>query len=244
MHFNDGSSSNLGLTEPGSSGSDMVHAYHAYSPSGSVYAKAVFVNYGRDRDYRAVGVSIKGCIVIVRKGGGLGRNTVVEKAEENGAVAVLVYNDENDTWRNGFERGHVMKGVGDPLSPGWGSVEGSEKLSLDDNEVLKRFPKIPSMPLSAHVADAVLSSLGVTPLPLEWRTTLRAKGINHVGPGPTMLNFTYLVSTLYPFHQPFVAMLCHIMLLFFCQFNLDLTYYLFGLNYQFFFFFLQAFGLT
>lgn len=192
MHFTDGSSSNLPLTEPGSPSSDMVHAYHAYSPSGSVYAKAVFVNYGRDRDYRAVGVSVKGCIVIVRKGGGLGRNTVVEKAEENGAVAVLVYNDENDTWRDGFERGHVMKGVGDPLSPGWGSVEGSEKLNLDDNEVLKRFPKIPSMPLSAHVAHVVLSSLGVTPLPLEWRTTLRAKGINHVGPGPTMLNFTYL----------------------------------------------------
>ncbi|KAK2364544.1 putative glutamate carboxypeptidase AMP1 [Trifolium repens] len=194
-HFTNGSFINLPLTEPSEPGSDTVHAYHAYSPSGSVYAKPVFVNYGRDKDYRSLvslGVNVKGCIVIVRKGGGLGRNTVVEMAEKNGAAAVLIYNDEIDTWRNGFERGHVMKGVGDPLSPGWGSVEGSERLSLDDNEVLERFPKIPSMPISVDVADAVLSSLGESMVPLEWRSTLRIKGITHVGPGPTMLNFTYL----------------------------------------------------
>ncbi|MCI08427.1 putative glutamate carboxypeptidase, partial [Trifolium medium] len=172
-HFKNGSFSNLPLTEPSEPGSDMVHAYHAYSPSGSVYAKPVFVNYGRDKDYRSlgsIGVNVKGCIVIVRKGGGLGRSTVVEKAEKNGAAAVLIYNDEVDTWRNGFERGHVMKGVGDPLSPGWGSVDGSERLSLDDNEVLERFPKIPSMPISVDVADAVLSSLGESMVPLEWRS--------------------------------------------------------------------------
>lgn len=157
----------------------------------------MFVNYGRDIDYRALGVDVKGCIVILRKGGNLGRSAMIEKAEANGAVAVLIYNDEGDTWRNGFERGHVMKGVGDPLSPGWGSsVDGSERLSLEDNEVLKRFPKIPSMPLSAEVADTVLSSLGGSPVPLDWRDAFNSK-VTHVGPGPTMLNFTYLVSTYY-----------------------------------------------
>ncbi|KAL5060448.1 hypothetical protein RYX36_032052 [Vicia faba] len=193
IHLTNGSFINLPLTEPSEPGSDMVHAYHAYSPSGSVYAKAVFVNYGRDTDYRTLGLDVKGCIVIVRKGGGLGRNTVVEKAEKNGAAAVLIYNDENDTWRNGFERGNVMKGVGDPVSPGWGSVDGSERLSLEDNEVMERFPKIPSMPISANVADAILSSLGGNLVPLEWRNTLKSKAvISHVASGPTMLNFTYL----------------------------------------------------
>lgn len=196
IHLTNGSFLNLPLTEPGL---DVVHAYHAYSPSGSVYAKAVFVNYGREIDYHTLGVDVKGCIVIARKGGGLGRGTVVEKAEKNGAAAVLIYNDEGDTWRNGFERGNVMKGVGDPVSPGWGSVDGSERLSLEDNEVLERFPKIPSMPISADVADAILSSLGDNLVPLEWRNSLKSKGvISHVGPGPTMLNFTYLVSTFYP----------------------------------------------
>lgn len=192
-HFNNGSSTDLPLTEPPAA-PGVVPPYHAYSPSGSVYAKAVFVNYGRDEDYRALGVNVSGCIVIVRRGGGLGRGALVEKAEANGAAAVLVYGD-GDTWRKGFERGHVMRGVGDPLSPGWAGVEGGESLGVEHSEVLKRFPKIPSLPLSADIADTILSSLGGAPVPLNWRGTLRSKvGVTHVGPGPTMLNFTYLVS--------------------------------------------------
>ncbi|KAL4329447.1 hypothetical protein AHAS_Ahas13G0301000 [Arachis hypogaea] len=117
------------------------------------------------------------------------RGAVVEKAEENGAVAVLVYGD-GDTWRDGFERGHVMRGVGDPLSSGWSGVDGGETLGLDDSEVSKRFSEIPSLPLSAEVAEIVLGSLGGAPVPLEWRGTLGSK-VRHVGPGPTMLNFSY-----------------------------------------------------
>ncbi|KAL2345344.1 hypothetical protein Fmac_006629 [Flemingia macrophylla] len=186
--FGDGSSASLPLSEA----SVVVMAYHAYSPSGSVQARAVFANYGRERDYlalAAMGVSVRGCVVVVRKGGGMGRGAAVEAAEKHGAAAVLVYG-ESDTWREGFERGHVMRGIGDPLTPGWGGVEGGETLGLEDTEVLKRFPKIPSMPLSAEVADTILSSLGGVSVPPEWRSTLRSKA-RHVGPGPTVLNFTY-----------------------------------------------------
>ena len=63
---------------------------------------------------------------------------------------------------------------------------------MEDGEVLKRFPKIPSMPLSAEVADTILSSLGGVPLPLQWRGTLKSM-VRNVGPGPTILNFTYQV---------------------------------------------------
>ncbi|BAT86382.1 hypothetical protein VIGAN_04402300 [Vigna angularis var. angularis] len=190
-HFSEGPSVSLRLTEPAAAG--VVPAYHAYSPSGAVQARAVFANYGRERDYRALGamgVNVSGCVVMVRKGGEMGRGTVVERAEAHGAAAVLVYG-EGDTWRKGFERGHVMRGgIGDPLTPGWAGIEGGETLGLEDSEVLKRFPKIPSMPLSAEVADSILSSLGGSPVPLEWRGTLRSK-VRHVGPGPTILNFTY-----------------------------------------------------
>ncbi|XP_057438974.1 probable glutamate carboxypeptidase AMP1 isoform X2 [Lotus japonicus] len=187
-HFSDGSSVDLPLTEP-AGGPGVVQPYHAYSPSGSVQARVVFVNYGREKDYRELGVNVSGCIVIARKGGEFGRGAVVETAEKNGAAAVLIYGD-GETWRNGFERGNVMRGIGDPLSPGWAGVEGGESLGLEDSEVLKRFPKIPSMPLSAEVADSILSSLGGAPVPLEWRGALRSK-VSHVGPGPTVLNFTY-----------------------------------------------------
>ncbi|XP_020211833.1 probable glutamate carboxypeptidase AMP1 [Cajanus cajan] len=189
--FGDGSAASLPLSEAASA-APVVAAYHAYSPSGSVHARAVFANYGRERDYQALaamGVSVRGCVVVVRKGGGVGRGAAVEVAEKHGAAAVLVYG-ESDTWREGFERGHVMRGIGDPLTPGWGGVEGGERLGLEDSEVLKRFPKIPSMPLSAEVADTILSSLGGVSVPLEWRSTLKSK-VRHVGPGPTMLNFTY-----------------------------------------------------
>ncbi|KAF7818898.1 putative glutamate carboxypeptidase AMP1 [Senna tora] len=191
-HFSDSSFVDLLVTETGRS--DVVPPYHAYSPSGSAYAKAVFVNYGRQEDYRALGVlgvNVSGCIVIARKGGGLSRGAVVETAEANGAVAVLTYAD-GDRFRKGFERGHVMRGIGDPLSPGWGGIDGGEKLDLEDSEVLKRFPKIPSMPLSAEIAETILYSLGGAVVPQEWKSTIRSKlRIRNVGPGPTMLNFTY-----------------------------------------------------
>ncbi|KAG6640744.1 hypothetical protein I3843_09G025200 [Carya illinoinensis] len=186
-HFSDDTVLDLPLTDFTQGTRDVVLPYHAYSPSGSAYAKAVFVNYGTDDDYRALGilgVNVSGCVVIARKGD-LPRGVVVRKAEAHGAVAMLLY-AEGDGFRKGFERGTVMKGVGDPLSPGWAGVDGGESLDLEDTEVLKRFPKIPSMPLSAEAAEVILGSLGGAPFPSEWRN-----GIGHVGPGPTILNFTY-----------------------------------------------------
>ncbi|KAK7345192.1 hypothetical protein VNO77_15758 [Canavalia gladiata] len=194
-HFSDGTTFEFRLVETDRSGPDgVVRPYHAYSPSGSARAPAVFVNYGREEDYRtlaAAGVDVAGCVAVARSGGGLSRGAVVEAAERYGIAAVLVFVD-GDTWREGFERGHVMRGgIGDPLSPGWGGVDGGESLGLEDSEVLKRFPKIPSMPLSAEAAERILSSLGGVPLPLDWRATLKSSKVRNVGPGPTLLNFTY-----------------------------------------------------
>ncbi|XP_061372390.1 probable glutamate carboxypeptidase AMP1 isoform X2 [Gastrolobium bilobum] len=194
-HFSDGSTSDFILAEPGRYGPEgVVPPYHAYSPSGSARARAVFVNHGREEDYRALaalGVNVSGCVAVARSGGGLSRGAVVETAEKYGLAAVLVFTD-GDTWREGFERGHVMRGgIGDPLSPGWGGVNGGESLGLEDSEVLKRFPKIPSLPLSSEIAERVLCSLGGGPVPSEWRSTLKSSSIRNVGPGPTLLNFSY-----------------------------------------------------
>lgn len=68
LHFSNGSLTELPLTEPGQN--NVVRPYHAYSPSGSVLAKAVFVNYGREEDYNALGamgVNVTGCVVIARR---------------------------------------------------------------------------------------------------------------------------------------------------------------------------------
>ncbi|KAF6169881.1 hypothetical protein GIB67_034273 [Kingdonia uniflora] len=189
VYLSDGVVRKLELSELGYSGRVVV-PYHAYSPSGSVFGKVVFVNYGREEDYRvleALGVNVSGCVAIVRKGE-VFRGGVVVRGSENGIVAVLIYGD-GDRF-NGVERGTVMKGLGDPLTPGWGGVEGGEKLGWEENEVKKRFPKIPSMPISAENAEIILGSLEGVEVPYEWRVTLHSK-VGGVGAGPTLVNFTY-----------------------------------------------------
>lgn len=200
--FSNGSSVNLPLTEPGVPQNGVTSPYHAYSPSGSVYGMAVFLNYGRDQDYIALaaqGAHVSGCIGIVRRGGGLSRNDVVEKAAAHGVAAVLMYTEEEGhdsddvKLRSGVERGTVMKGLGDPLSPGWAGLQGGESLGLNDPQVTERFPTVPSMPVSVETAETILNSLEGSPLPQEWRENLKMGKIGRVGPGPTMLNFTYQV---------------------------------------------------
>ncbi|CAO2828432.1 unnamed protein product [Amaranthus hypochondriacus] len=187
--------SNLGSKEIGFSevGFDVVKPYHAYSPSGMAVGKAVFANYGREEDYHeleVLGVNVSGCVVVVRRGEGMSRGGVVRVAEARGAVAVLTYTE--GVYVKGVERGTVMKGVGDPLSPGWASVvEGGERLGRNDKEVEDRFPKIPSMPISIETADVILRSLEGPKLPEKWELALKNGNDVRIGPGPTVLNYTF-----------------------------------------------------
>ncbi|KAJ8446372.1 hypothetical protein Cgig2_019265 [Carnegiea gigantea] len=191
-HFSDLGTQEIECSELGQVGSRVVRPYHAYSPPGSVMGMAVFVNYGRGEDYRALGalgVNVSGCVVVARRGGGMSRGGVVRRAASEGAVAVLTYTEGVSV--KGVERGTVMKGLGDPLSPGWASVvEGGERLERGDDEVMERFPLISSMPISIETAEVILRSLEGPQVPQEWRGTLNPK-VGRVGPGPTVLNFTY-----------------------------------------------------
>ncbi|KAL8210494.1 hypothetical protein R6Q57_004931 [Mikania cordata] len=195
-HFSNSTTTGVPLpvTEPGlGSGpdSEVVKAYHAYSPSGSAYSKAVYVNHGREEDYRALaaaGVEVKGCIAIAKRGGGMSRNSVVVKAAERGVVAVVMYTSGTG---DGVERGTVLDGVGDPLTPGWAAATDGdvERLRVEDGEVSGRFPGVASMPVSAQTAERILGSLQGARLPYLWRDgDLK---FDRVGPGPTFLNFTY-----------------------------------------------------
>ncbi|KAI3520420.1 hypothetical protein L1887_09835 [Cichorium endivia] len=200
-HFSNSSTAvPLPLTEPGlDSDSGVVKPYHAYSPSGSAYGKAVYVHHGREEDYRALalaGVDVRGCVAVAKRGGGMSRNAVVVKAAEKGVVAVVMYTENNDRARTyhggGVERGTVLDGVGDPLTPGWAATDGDvERLGVEDSEVLKRFPMVASMPISAETAELILGSLEGARVPHLWRDGDLLGNLNRVGPGPTFLNFTY-----------------------------------------------------
>ncbi|KAL3613131.1 hypothetical protein CASFOL_043024 [Castilleja foliolosa] len=186
-HFSNGTILPIPLSEPGASENGVVPPYHAYSPSGAAYGAAVFLNYGREEDFRALGVEIKGCVGIVRRGSGMSRHEAVANAAAYGVSAVLMYTEGE--YREGVERGTVMKGLGDPLSPGWAGVDGGEKLDPDDPRVTEKFPGVPSLPVSEATAEIILRSLEGANVPYEWRETLGR--FDRVGPGPTMLNFTY-----------------------------------------------------
>ncbi|XP_065036230.1 probable glutamate carboxypeptidase VP8 isoform X3 [Musa acuminata AAA Group] len=189
----------LPLAEPADPEAAAVPPYHAYSPSGAAMAPGVFINYGREEDYRALdrlGVDVKGCVVIVRRGGGY-RGAVVVRAAARGAVAVLMFKAAD---RGGVERGTVLLGgVGDPLTPGWAAPSaaaapddgGGERLDADEEEVRRRFPKIPSLPVAEAVAMEILRTLGGPQMPRAWRDALPLAEDGGVGPGPTLVNLTY-----------------------------------------------------
>ncbi|KAK8673095.1 hypothetical protein V6N13_111451 [Hibiscus sabdariffa] len=200
MLFSNGTVFNLPLNEMGISNYDvssgLIQPYHAFSPSGTVQGKVVFANHGTEDDYGVLGrmgVKVSGCIVMVKKGDSLGRGAVVEIAEKMGALGVLLY-AEGDVSRGSFgfgvERGTVMKGVGDPLTPGWAGVEDGERLELDDNKVAERFPGIPSLPLPFESAQLILESLRGPLAPQRWRDSGRSN-LSRVGPGLVMVNLTY-----------------------------------------------------
>ncbi|XP_073150632.1 probable glutamate carboxypeptidase AMP1 isoform X2 [Henckelia pumila] len=197
VHFSDGTILSVSLEEPNVPQNGAVRPYHAYSPSGSAYGEAVFLNYGREQDYSelaVLGVKVKDCVGILRRGGEMSRYEAVENAAAHGLAAVLMYTEGgDDRYRQGVERGTVMNGLGDPLSPGWAGVEGGEKLGLNDPTVVERFPGIPSLPLSEAAAESILMSLEEAKVPYEWRKIFESgrSTSTTVGPGPIMLNLTY-----------------------------------------------------
>ncbi len=78
--------------------SEQLPTYNAYSIDGDVTAPLVYVNYGRPEDYDeldALGVSVRGAIVIARYGGSF-RGTKPKIAAEHGAIGCLIYSDPRD----------------------------------------------------------------------------------------------------------------------------------------------------
>jgi N-acetylated-alpha-linked acidic dipeptidase len=181
----------LSVEEPADAGRRLVRPHHAYAPSGEAVAEAVFVNLGREEDYLELerrGVAVRGRVAVAVRGGGY-RGGVVARAAERGAVAVLIAGHAD----GGVERGTVLLGgPGDPLTPGWASTAGAERLGFENEAVKRRFQTIPSMPVSFQTAVAIIRSLGGPVMPEKWNDSL---GVDQggVGPGPTLVNFTYQV---------------------------------------------------
>ena len=165
--------------------SEQLPTYNAYSRDGDVTAPLVYVNYGAPADYdqlAAMGVSVKGAIVIARYGQ-TWRGIKPKVAAEHGAVGCIIYSDprddgyfRGDTYPDGpmrppdgAQRGSVMDMPvypGDPQTPGVGAVAGTKLIPLDQVQTIT---KIPVLPISYADATPFLKSLRGELVPESWR---------------------------------------------------------------------------
>jgi len=172
--------------DPTSSPKNGLPAFHGFSANGDVTAELVYANFGTLEDFarlRDKGVDVRGKIVIC-KYAKVFRGLKVRAAQQFGAAAVIIYNDPQEdgeyTAKNGYQayphgparhpssiqRGSVdffSVAVGDPTTPGYPSLPGSETKRRDPHHAI---PTIPSLPIS--YADATpfmkaLNGLGLSP---------------------------------------------------------------------------------
>ena len=183
------------LTEPPIPGDEStahqaggLPAYVAYGADGDVTAPLIYVNYGMPADYaalRRLGLDVRGKIVITRYGGGW-RGLKPKLAYEHGAVGCIIYSDPADDGygagdaypkgayrpEHGVQRGSVQDipvESGDPLTPGYGAVEGAPRLALGEAKTLMH---IPVLPISWGDAEHFLAALGGPVAPRGWRGAL------------------------------------------------------------------------
>ena len=175
--------------DPTSSQKDeQLPTYNAYSRDGDVTAPLVYVNYGAPSDYEqldAMGVSVKGAIVIARYGQ-TWRGIKPKLAAQHGAVGCIIYSDPRDDGyyrgvqfpegpmrpADGVQRGSVMDMPiypGDPQTPGIGAVPGVKLIPLDQVQTIT---KIPVLPVSYSDAKPFLESLQGQTVPDNWRGDL------------------------------------------------------------------------
>ena len=170
--------------------SEQLPTYNAYSRDGDVTAPLVYVNYGAPADYEqleAMGVSVKGAIVIARYGQ-TWRGIKPKLAAEHGAVGCLIYSDPRDDGYargaifpegparppEGVQRGSVMdmpSYPGDPQTPGVGAAKGAN-LQLVPLDQVQTITKIPVLPISYADATPFLKALGGPNVPDAWRGDL------------------------------------------------------------------------
>lgn len=199
------------LEEDPTTGFDTsIPTFHGYSASGNVTGQFVYVNYGTYQDYEDLvkaGVDLDGKIAIARYGG-IFRGLKVKRAQELGAVGVILYSDPGDdgevTEEKGVEKypkgparqpSSVQRGSteflsfapGDPTTPGYPSKPGVPRGPTESY-----IPSIPSIPISYEDALPILKSLnGHGPSAKDfnkyWQADLGLgyKGVNYsVGPSP------------------------------------------------------------
>jgi N-acetylated-alpha-linked acidic dipeptidase len=168
---------------------DLTQGFNAYSGSGDVTGEVVYANMGRKEDFEqlaAMGISVKGKIVLARYGGNF-RGYKAKFAEQYGATGLLIFTDPGDS---GYMRGlvypegpyyddaSIQRGSlltlpysGDPLTPMEPALplDGSKKTERLKPENIKELHSIPVMPLPYGSAREIISRMKGKPVPMGWQ---------------------------------------------------------------------------
>src|ERR1017187_3323390 len=161
--------------------------YLSMSASGEATAPLGYAHSGNPEDYevrRRHHISVKGKIVLVRYSNPYSyRGFKALTAQNAGAAGLLIYSDPAE---DGFERGkvfpdgpwgpesHIQRGSitydflvpGDPLTPGWASVEGAKRIPMEEAVSL---PKIMAVAMSWRDAKPLLARMDGPLAPKAWQ---------------------------------------------------------------------------
>ena len=179
--------------DPDTSNKNVRTGYTGFSASGEVTAPLVYAHSGNPEDYallRKRGIDVRGKVVIVRYSNPYSyRGFKALTAEREGAAALIIYSDPAE---DGYKRGkvfpdgpwgpesHIQRGAitydfmvpGDPLTPGWASVEGAKRIPV---EQAISVPKIIALPMSWKDAKPLLENMDGPVAPATWQGGLPIK---------------------------------------------------------------------
>ncbi len=179
--------------DPDTKNKAVRSGFTGMSASGEVTAPVVYANSGNPEDYEVLrknGIEVRGKIVIARYSNPYSyRGFKALTAEREGAAALIIYSDPAE---DGYKRGrvfpdgpwgpesHIQRGAitydfivpGDPLTPGWASVQGAKRIAV---EKAQSVPKIMALPMSWRDAKPLLENLGGPEAPKEWQGGLPIK---------------------------------------------------------------------
>ncbi|HKJ00800.1 MAG TPA: PA domain-containing protein, partial [Longimicrobiales bacterium] len=169
---------------------DVGVTYLGMSGSGDVTGDLVYASSGNPEDYdwlESQGIDLKDKIALVRYSVPYSyRGFKALTAERRGLKALLIYSDPaDDGYRKGLTypdgpwggESHIQRGSitydfivpGDPLTPGWASVDGARRIPVEE---ARSAPKIIAVPMSYRDALPLLESLGGPVAPLAWQGAL------------------------------------------------------------------------
>ncbi|GMS92343.1 hypothetical protein PENTCL1PPCAC_14518, partial [Pristionchus entomophagus] len=175
------------------------HQWLAYSASGTVEGEIVYAHHGMPSDFerlKKLGVDVTGKIAMMRYGNGF-RGDKVAQAQAHGARAAILFSDPAEValgakddvypksiWMppEGVQRGTIMKGHGDPLTPLYPAKPGAFKSkTIDEIKEDGIVPSIHALPISYTTAYEILSRMAGHTVPNDWQGNVNVT--YRLGPG-------------------------------------------------------------